>query len=151
MPTDRPIDGVDQSDFLLGKTEASARQGFPVLVADRLEAVKWRNWKVVFYDEERDWWTPPVKLGEPKMFDLITDPKEEYPATGIRNTWVAGLALKIVSDFEQSLKRHPPIAESRTARNGGRRFAFPPYTSRTYAGDSTWITRLAIMSRVFAA
>jgi hypothetical protein len=58
-------------------------------VADRLEAVKSRNWKLAFYDEERDWWTPPAKLGEPKAFDLITDPKEEYPATGIRNTWAA--------------------------------------------------------------
>jgi arylsulfatase len=81
-----------------------------VFVADRLEAVKWRNWKLAFYDEQRDWWTPPVKLGEPKAFDLITDPKEEYPATGIRNTWSAGPALKIVADFEQSLKKYPPIA-----------------------------------------
>jgi arylsulfatase A-like enzyme len=109
VPTDRPIDGVDQTDFLVGKSDKSNREGFPVFVADRLEAVKWRNWKVVFYDEERDWWTPPAKLGEPKVFDLITDPKEEYPATGMRNTWVADPALKIVADFEASLKRYPPI------------------------------------------
>jgi hypothetical protein len=38
--------------------------------------VKWRNWKIVFYDEQRDWWTPRLKLREPKAFDLITDPKE---------------------------------------------------------------------------
>ena len=81
VPQDRPIDGVDQTDFLLGKSEKSNREGFPVFVADRLEAVKWRNWKVVFYDEQRDWWTPPAKLGVPKAFDLITDPKEEYPRT----------------------------------------------------------------------
>ena len=104
VPQDRPIDGVDQTDFLLGKSDKSNREGFPVFVADRLEAVKWRNWKVVFYDEQRDWWTPPAKLGEPKAFDLITDPKEEYPATALRNTWKADPALKIVTDFEQSLK-----------------------------------------------
>jgi arylsulfatase A-like enzyme len=109
VPTDRPIDGVDQTDFLLGKSDKSSREGFPVFVADRLEAVKWRNWKIVFYDEERDWWTPPAKLGEPKVFDLITDPKEEYPATGMRNTWVAGPAMKIVSELEASLKKYPPI------------------------------------------
>lgn len=45
VPADRPINGVDQSDFLLGKSEKSAREGFPVFVADRLEAVKWRNCK----------------------------------------------------------------------------------------------------------
>ncbi len=79
VPQDRPIDGVDQADFLLGKSDTSNRDGFPVFVADRLEAVKWRNWKIAFYDEQRDWWSPPVKLGIPKAFDLITDPKEEYP------------------------------------------------------------------------
>jgi arylsulfatase len=110
VPTDRPIDGVDQTDFLLGKSEKSSREGFPVFVADRLEAVKWRNWKVVFYEEERDWWTPPAKLGEPKVFDLVTDPKEEYPQTGMLNTWVAGPAMRIISDFEASLKKYPPIA-----------------------------------------
>ena len=101
---------MDQTDFLLGKSEKSNREGFPVFVADRLEAVKWRNWKVVFYDEQRDWWTPPAKLGVPKAFDLITDPKEEYPATGLRHSWFAGPAMQIVVEFEHSLKQYPPIA-----------------------------------------
>jgi arylsulfatase len=110
VPQDRPIDGVDQTDFLLGKSEKSNREGFPVFVANRLEAVKWQNWKVAFYEEQRDWWTPPAKLGVPKLFDLITDPKEEYPQTGLRNSWVATPAMKIVADFEASLKKYPPIA-----------------------------------------
>jgi len=110
IPADRAIDGVDQADFLLGKSETSNREGFPVYVADRLEAVKWRNWKIVFYDEQRDWWTPPTKLGEPKAFDLITDPKEEYPATGLRSTWISKPAMNIVVEFEKSLKKYPPIA-----------------------------------------
>jgi arylsulfatase len=109
IPTDRMIDGVDQTDFFLGKTERSNREGFPVFVADRLEAVKWKNWKIVFYEEQRDWWSPSVKLGNPKGFDLITDPKEEYPATAMRNTWNAGPALKIVEEFEKSLAKYPPI------------------------------------------
>jgi arylsulfatase len=109
-PKDRAIDGVDQRDLLLGKSEKSHREGFPVFVADRLEAVKWHNWKLVFYDEQRDWWSPPIKLGSPKAFDLITDPKEEYPATGLRNTWNAEALMKVIVDFEQTLKRYPPIA-----------------------------------------
>jgi arylsulfatase A-like enzyme len=109
VPQDRPIDGVDQTDFLFGRSDKSNREGFPVFVADRLEAVKWKKWKLTFFDEQRDWWTPPIRLGEPKAFDLITDPKEEYPATGIRNTWAAAPALKIVTNFEQSLKKFPPI------------------------------------------
>ncbi|MBJ6135674.1 arylsulfatase [Ochrobactrum sp. Q0168] len=109
VPDDRAIDGVDQSDFMLGKTEKSSRESFPIYVADRLEGVKWRNWKLVFYDEQRDWWTPPTKLGQPKAFDLITDPKEEYPETALRNTWNAGPAMDVVAQFEKSLVQYPPI------------------------------------------
>jgi hypothetical protein len=36
IPQDRPIDGVDQMDFFLGKSDNSNREGFPVFVADRL-------------------------------------------------------------------------------------------------------------------
>jgi len=110
VPTDRAIDGVDQTDFLLGRSDTSSREGFPIFVADRLEGVKWRNWKVVFYDEQRDWWTPPTKLGSPKAFDLITDPKEEYPTTGLRSSWLAEPAMKVVAELEESLKKYPPIA-----------------------------------------
>jgi arylsulfatase A-like enzyme len=46
VPKDRPIDGVDQLNFFLGKQENSSREGFPAYVADRLTAVKWRNWKM---------------------------------------------------------------------------------------------------------
>jgi arylsulfatase A-like enzyme len=125
VPHDRPIDGMDQTEFLLGKSDKSNREGFPVYVADRLEAVKWRNWKIVFYDEQRDWWSPPTKLGSPKAFDLITDPKEEYPATGLRSTWSAGPAMKIIAEFEESLKKHPPIAPG----------APDPYTPPPTAGS----------------
>lgn len=110
VPNDRAIDGVDQRAFLLGDSERSAREGFPVFVADRMEAVKWKNWKLAFYEQERDWWTPPTKLGVPKIFDLISDPKEEYGATLTPNGWIGGPSMKIVVDFEKTLKRYPPIA-----------------------------------------
>ena len=53
IPKDRPIDGVDQMDFFLGKQEKSNREGFPAYVADRLQAVKWRNWKVHLIWQEK--------------------------------------------------------------------------------------------------
>ena len=110
IPQDRAMDGVDQSAFLLGRSERSAREGFPVFVADRMEAVKWRNWKMTFYEQERDWWSAPVKLGVPKIYDLLSDPKEEFGATLTQNGWVGGPMMKIVADFEASIKRYPPIA-----------------------------------------
>jgi len=41
--------------------------------------------------------------------DPITDPEEEYPATELRNSENAGPAMKIVTGFEESLKRYPLI------------------------------------------
>ena len=35
---------------------------------------------------------------------------EEYPQTGLRSSWIAGPAMKIVVEFEQSLKKYSPIA-----------------------------------------
>lgn len=107
-PTDRVIDGVDQTDFFLG-TKPSGRDGFPVFVADRLEAVKWKNFKIAFYQSERDWWSTPVKLGVPQIFDLYTDPKEQYPSSLTPNAWVAGSMMKIIAEFEKSLMKYPLI------------------------------------------
>jgi arylsulfatase len=109
VPQDRPIDGVDQGAFFLGKSEHSARDGFPVFVADRLEAIKWHDYKMAFYESEHDWWTPPIKLGVPRIFDLIADPKEEYGATASPNAWVGGSMMRIVADFDASTKRYPLI------------------------------------------
>jgi arylsulfatase len=110
VPADRAIDGVDQSAFLTGKTPKSSREGFPVFVADRLEAVKWKNWKIAFYAQERDWGSAPVKLGVPLIYDLLNDPKEEYGATLTPNAWVGGPMMQIVADFEASSRRYPLIA-----------------------------------------
>jgi len=109
IPQDRPVDGIDQTDFFLGKAKSN-REGFPVFVAERMEAVKWRNYKMAFYEAQRDWWSPAVKLGVPQIFDLYTDPREEYPATLTPNAWVGFPMMKIVADFEASLKKFPPIA-----------------------------------------
>jgi arylsulfatase len=107
VPTDRPIDGVDQSGFFLGKSAKSAREGFPIWCADRLQAVKWRNFKVLFYFQDT-MVSPPVKLGVPLLLNLHTNPREDEtkPST---DGWVVGPALKMIADFEASTKKHPLI------------------------------------------
>ena len=81
------------------------------LHADRLEGVKWRNWKLVFYEETRDWFGTPSKLTLPKLFNLATDPKEEYPEETLRNTWAMVACLKVIRGFNESLKTYPAIPE----------------------------------------
>ena len=105
VPTDRPIDSVDQSDFLLGKSEKSARESFPIWCADRLTAVKWRNWKMHFIKQDT-MFEPPVKNAVPTIYNLYTDPREETPTV---DTWVVGPMLKAVGSFERSVKQYPLI------------------------------------------
>ena len=105
VPSDRPIDSLDQSDFLLGKTEKSAREGFPIWGGDILLAVKWRNWKLHFYKQDT-MFEPPQKLGIPFIINLYTDPREEKPTA---DSWVVGPMLSIVSKFQASTTDHPLI------------------------------------------
>ena len=108
VPKDRPIDGVDQSDFFTGRTEKSAREGILVFCADRLQAVKWKNFKVHFYQQDT-MVSPPVKLAIPFLFNLYTNPREDTDKQ-ITDSWVIGPVLKMVGEFEASTKKHPLIA-----------------------------------------
>jgi arylsulfatase A-like enzyme len=107
VPTDRPIDGVDQLDFLLGRQEKSNREGFIFGIKGEVRAVKWRNWKMhLIWEPEPN--TGPLKLESPYLFNLIQDPKEESDVL-TPNNWVRGPMRRMIQGFEQSLKAHPPI------------------------------------------
>jgi len=107
IPQDRPIDGVDQMAFFLAKQEHSNREGFPAYVADRLQAVKWRNWKMHLIWQE-NMYDAPQRLPLPKIINLLTDLKEERDVL-IHDGWVTYPMMKIVNEFEESLKKFPPI------------------------------------------
>ena len=109
VPKDRPIDGIDQLDFFLGRQEASNREGFPAYVADQLAAVKWRNWKAHLIWQE-NMYAPALKLPLPKVINLLTDLKEERDVAA-HNSWVIDPVIRIIGEFEASLKKYPPIPD----------------------------------------
>ena len=109
VPTDRAIDGVDQSAFFLGKQNKSKRDGFVVYVGNEIYGVKWQNWKMMTKELERgagvveEW-------GIPRFFNLYLDPKEEHPLTYMGEYfWVRFPAGKILVVHLTSLHRYPPI------------------------------------------
>jgi arylsulfatase len=59
------------------------------------------DWQVDMYD-------PPQTLPEPRIINLLTDLKEQHDVAPY-HTWVGVPMTKIVVNFEQSLKRYPPI------------------------------------------
>jgi len=107
VPADRPIDGVDQSAFWMDDKDVSGRESILIFCAERLQAVKWRNYKVHFYLQET-MVSPAQKLGIPLLFNLYTNPQEDEdePTT---DSWVVGPILKAVGAFEASVKRFPLI------------------------------------------
>jgi arylsulfatase A-like enzyme len=106
-PADRPIDGIDQGDFFLGRSAQSKREGFVYYIKDELRAVKWRDWKLhLIWEAEPN--AGPIKLESPRLFNLIQDPKEETDV-GTEASWVIGPIRRMVYDFLQSLKANPPI------------------------------------------
>jgi arylsulfatase len=107
VPKDRAIDGVDQLDFFLGKQKSSNREGFPAYVADRLTAVKWRDWKMHLIKQD-NMYDVPERLPLPKIINLLTDLKEEHDVAAL-NTWVAIPMVKIIGEFQTSLQKYPPI------------------------------------------
>jgi len=107
VPKDRPIDGVDQAKLFLGESDKSAREGILVFCAERLQAVKWRNYKLHFYEQDT-MMAPPVKLAVPKLYNLYVNPREEGEKIA-HDSWVVGPILRMVGAFEQSTRQHPLI------------------------------------------
>ncbi|CAG2152272.1 arylsulfatase [Cupriavidus numazuensis] len=106
VPDDRPIDGMDQSAFLEGKTDKSPREGILIWVDNRLQAVKWHQYKMHLYKQD-DMESPPAKLPVPYIFDLYTNPREDEHKRG--PSWVLNPMLKMIGAFEASTKTYPLI------------------------------------------
>jgi arylsulfatase len=114
LPTDRPIDGVDQSDFLLGKQKKSNRDHLLSFIADRLAAVRWKQFRIYplqvveasnslggYLGAIRENW------GFPQVYNIEADPKERVDIIIEGHSWVMGPYLKLVGEYKASLKDHP--------------------------------------------
>lgn len=104
VPDDRAIDGLDQSAFLLGETEGSARESVLVFSSRTLLAVKWRRFKVFLTGDDpsprhRAW----RRLYAPLVFNVEQDPREENDIA-VRNLWVFEPVLRAVYPFLFSIE-----------------------------------------------
>ena len=107
VPTDRIVDGVDQLDFFLGKQKKSNCEGFIVYNNDDVYGYKWRNWKMHLIELE-NMNSEPMKLNVPRVYNLITDPKEEYNLSS-EATWLLPVMFKKIVEFQKTLAAEPPI------------------------------------------
>ena len=109
MPSDRLIDGVDQSAFLPGQQDTSNRDSCIVWLKDELHAVKWKDFKINF-KRQQHFHDPELDLGFARITHLKEDPKERG-AVNQRYVrwWVMQHAQRIIRDFENSKKKEELI------------------------------------------
>jgi arylsulfatase len=111
VPTDRPIDGIDASKFMIGQSPTTGRDHVIYYGSDAgVMSVKWRTIKIVFrYTESTS--GPIVKPQWPLVFDLLDDPNEEWDlmAKRLDCIWVMGPAAQRVGALAQSTARYPHL------------------------------------------
>jgi arylsulfatase len=111
LPKDRPIDGVDASAFLLGKSDTTGRDSYMFFGPDgKLMSVRWKVYKGVFrYSEGPD--KPIVEPQFPMLYDLSSDPHEDWNMfeTRMDNGWMAAPMFRIIGSYEASIKKYPNI------------------------------------------
>ena len=107
VPSDRVIDGVDQSQFFRGETEQSARESLVIYIGNTLFGAKWRNWKILLREMDEDGYGIK-EMAYPSVYNLIVDPKEEVPELNYLNdTWVDFPLYQVIEDHELSLEKDP--------------------------------------------
>ncbi|WP_346355384.1 arylsulfatase [Azotosporobacter soli] len=107
VPDDRQIDGMDMRPFLLGEAEESGRDTVLCFQNERLQAIKWRQWKAHFFkqDEFLSTWTP---YNVPNLYNLEWDPREEH-TVDFPHGWVLHPMLAASTAFFKTLALEPPI------------------------------------------
>jgi arylsulfatase A-like enzyme len=116
VPKDRPIDGVDASAFMLGKSDTSGRDSYMFFGPDGgLMSVKWKIYKMIFrYTEntvhsaiQSGFITPQF----PMLYDLSSDPHEDSNLfyTDMTCGWLGAPVFKLVGEYDLSVKKYPNI------------------------------------------
>ena len=112
MPTDRPIDGIDQSQFLLGKQNNSNRDfavwyiGSDNSATQMPGAIRWHQFKIHYkaYDSFQG---PESDYGQiPAIYNIEMDPGEQHNIAGEMD-FVNTAAIKIYRQLVASMTKYP--------------------------------------------
>ena len=115
VPTDRPIDGIDQTDFILGKQKNSNRESFISFIGNEIVAVRWQQYR--FYP--KTFMSSPgnpsmaglagVRLegnSMPFIYDIAADPREEDNKVAVMG-WTIPHYMQAIGAYMKSLEKYP--------------------------------------------
>jgi arylsulfatase A-like enzyme len=115
VPTDRPIDGIDQSAFILGKQAKSNRESLISFIGEDIAAVRWHQFRLYPKEFVLTTGNPPMTglagrraegNGFPAIFNIEADPREEVNILGT-SAWVVGPYLRVIGEYMKTLEKHP--------------------------------------------
>ncbi|MCA0869985.1 sulfatase-like hydrolase/transferase [Seohaeicola saemankumensis] len=116
LPDDRPIDGVDQTGFLLGASETSARDSLITFIGDRIAAVRWRQFRMYPFEIGVSDTNPAVggymgvkteTAGFPQIYNIEADPKERVNLAHAGAGWAVALYLQTIQQYLATLVEYP--------------------------------------------
>jgi len=117
LPENRPYDGFDQTDFLLGKQEKSNRDHLITFIGDRIAAVRWKQWRIYPMAINPTTDTLPALAGYlgkheetaglPRIFNIEADPREMQDVAVNGNAWVMAMYGNLIAKYKATLKDHP--------------------------------------------
>jgi arylsulfatase len=107
VPNDRQIDGIDMRGFLLGDDAESGREVVLCMNGNRLQAIKWRQWKVHLFQQD-DFHSTWTAYSVPSLYNLEWDPREEHEV-GFAHAWAIHPMAAAAGAFLKSLTVEPPI------------------------------------------
>lgn len=123
IPNDRAIDGIDQTDFFLGKQKNSNRASVLSFLGDELVAVRWRHFRIYPKQFIKTEGNPSMTgifgartetNGFPIVVNLFADPKEEFNILA-DHAFVLGPYMQAIGAYKKSLLKDPnPPAFSMT-------------------------------------
>lgn len=119
LPADRPIDGLDQTEVLTGKSAMGNHHSLLTFIGPDLVAARWQQWRLHFKDMQLTG-TGQQMLGGfpansapvcyPRVYNIEMDPHEVL--NQLNYLWTIAPVLKVVTEYEESLKKYPnpPLA-----------------------------------------
>jgi hypothetical protein len=114
IPTDRYIDGIDQTSFLLADDGRSNREKVFIWNEKELMSMRMYEYKIhIKVVEQKAQWlnidmTTVSDVGlAPWPFNLYIDPKEEYPVGHRMNAFLASMAAEL-KGHAATFRKYPP-------------------------------------------
>jgi len=114
IPSDRYIDGIDQTSFLLVDDGKSKREKVYIWAGTDLMAMRMYEYKIHMkvVELKGDWqWTDMSTITNvglaPWLFNLFIDPKEAYPVGHRLNAFLAPMAAELKA-HAATFKKYPP-------------------------------------------